>query len=162
MEKFNYENRETKIQKGGKLVRKVSIKNGKGYKSITKYHRGKKIYTAKKPIHKKHIYLIKKGKFIPGLFSDIKTKKRRGGVKDIEMGPEPTTTYMKNIPPNPDRFKVYEKRERLRPISPQEAEIIFAKPPPEKREKIENVEMASEDPLNKDPFEVEELQIFRG
>ena len=40
---FNYENTETKTQSGGKkIVRKVSIKNGKGYKSVTKYHKGKK------------------------------------------------------------------------------------------------------------------------
>lgn len=40
---FNYENTETKTQFGGKkIVRKVSIKNGKGYKSVTKYHKGKK------------------------------------------------------------------------------------------------------------------------
>ena len=67
---FNYENREVKTMTGGKIVRKVSIKNGKGYKSVTKYHKGKKGSTHKKPIHKGHIELIKMGKFIPGLFSD--------------------------------------------------------------------------------------------
>ena len=78
MNRFNYDNTEIVSQKGGKnFVRKVSIKNGKGYKSITKYRRGKKLYTVKKPIHKEHIKLIKKGKFIPGLFNDCKTKKRR-------------------------------------------------------------------------------------
>ena len=76
--KFNYENTETKIQSGGKVVRKVSIKKGRGYKSITKYHKGKKMYTVRKPIHKQHIKLIKRGKFVPGLFQDFKTKKRRG------------------------------------------------------------------------------------
>jgi hypothetical protein len=78
MKGFNYENTETKIQSGGKVVRKVSIKKGRGYKSVTKYHKGKKIYTVRKPIHKEHIQLIKGGKFIPGLFQDCKTKKRRG------------------------------------------------------------------------------------
>ena len=39
---FNYENTEVKQQMGGKVVRKVSIKKGKGYKSVTKYHKGKK------------------------------------------------------------------------------------------------------------------------
>ena len=80
--KFNYENKEVKTMTGGgKLVRTVSIKNGKGYKSITKYHKGKKIYTNKKPIHEDHIDLIKIGKFIPGLFSECsgreKNKTRR-------------------------------------------------------------------------------------
>jgi hypothetical protein len=78
MKGFNYENTETKIQSGGKVVRKVSIKKGTGYKSVTKYRKGKKLYTVKKPIHKEHIQLIEKGKFIPGLFQDLKTKKRRG------------------------------------------------------------------------------------
>lgn len=81
MEDFNYENNETKKQRGGKIVRKVSIKKGRGYKSITKYHKGKKVYTVRKPIHKEHIKMIKKGKFIPGLFKDCKgckTKKIRG------------------------------------------------------------------------------------
>ena len=43
MNNLNYENTEIKLQNGGKIVRKVSIKNGKGYKSITKYRRGKKV-----------------------------------------------------------------------------------------------------------------------
>lgn len=76
--KFNYDNTETKLQLGGrKIVRKVSIKKGKGYKSITKYHNGHKIYTAKKPIHKSHVTLIKMGKFIPGLFADCKCNKKK-------------------------------------------------------------------------------------
>lgn len=68
----NYENTEIKKQMGGKIVRKVSIRNGKGYKSVTKYHKGKKIHTIKKPIHKSHIQLISLGTFIPGLFTDCK------------------------------------------------------------------------------------------
>lgn len=78
MNKFNYQNTEVKTMKGGrKVVRKVSIKNGKGYKSITKYHKGKKTRTIKKPIHKDHIELIKIGKFIPGLFTDCDCKKKK-------------------------------------------------------------------------------------
>lgn len=81
--KFHYNNTEVKMGGGGKIVRKVSIKNGKGYKSVTKYHKGKKLYTNKKPIHNDHIELIKTGKFIPGLFSECnhreknKTRKNR-------------------------------------------------------------------------------------
>jgi hypothetical protein len=67
---MHYENREVKKVKGGKIVRKVSIKNGKGFKTVTKYHRGQKLSTVKKPIHKTHIRLIISGKFVPGLFSD--------------------------------------------------------------------------------------------
>lgn len=80
---FNYQNTEKSMNGGNKIIRKVSIKNGKGYKSVTKYHKGKKKYTNKKPIHNEHIELIKRGKFIPGLFSDCshreknKTKKNK-------------------------------------------------------------------------------------
>lgn len=81
MDSFNYENTETKIQQGGKIVRKVTIKNGRGFKSVTKYSKGKKLYTAKKPVKRSHIKLIKAGKFIPGLFKDCKncnkTKRRK-------------------------------------------------------------------------------------
>ena len=74
----SYNNTEVKaMQNGGKIVRKVSIKNGKGYKSVTKYHKGKKIGTAKKPIHKDHVSLIQMGKFIPGLFSDCSCNKSK-------------------------------------------------------------------------------------
>lgn len=73
---FNYENTEVKMTGGGKVVRKVSIKKGRGHKSITKYHKGKKISTVKKPIHKAHIELIKTGKFIPGLFLDCKCREK--------------------------------------------------------------------------------------
>ena len=81
--KFNYENTEITTQMGGKkIVRKVSIKNGKGYKSVTKYHKGKKLKTTKRVVNKAHIMLIKMGKFIPGFFSDCgcnakKTRKHK-------------------------------------------------------------------------------------
>jgi hypothetical protein len=79
--KFSYHNKEIRhISGGGKLVRKVTIKNGKGFKSVTKYRGGKKVGTSRKPIHNDHIELIAIGKFIPGLFSDCKcgqkTRKR--------------------------------------------------------------------------------------
>jgi hypothetical protein len=72
MDNFNYANTETKIQNGGKIVRKVTIKRGRGIKSVTKYRKGKKPSTVKRPIHRRHVKLIKAGKFIPGLFSDCK------------------------------------------------------------------------------------------
>ena len=74
---FDYQNTEVKTMTGGgKIVRKVSIKNGKGYKSVTKYHKGKKIYTNKKPIHNDHVGLIKTGKFIPGLFVECSHREK--------------------------------------------------------------------------------------
>lgn len=85
---FNYVNTEG-VQSGGKkIVRKVSIKNGKGYKSVTMYDKGKKIGSIKKPIHTTHIMRIKSRKFIPGLFNDCrpgdncKTRKHRKMIKN--------------------------------------------------------------------------------
>lgn len=159
-----YNNTEVVLQKGGKIVRKVTIKNGKGYKSITKFRKGKKMFTIKKPIHKEHIKLIKKGKFIPGLFNDCKnckTKKLRGG-NDEEMGPDIPEVQPYPIPPDPERFKQYEKEMRMRPSSPDEVEKVFAGPNPEEKQHIEGKKMADEDPLNMDPYQREELKIFRG
>jgi len=73
---FDYENTEIKTQTGGKIIRRVSIRKGKGYKSITRYHKGKKMCTVKKPIHKSHIKLIKNKIFIPGLFLDCKIREK--------------------------------------------------------------------------------------
>lgn len=158
----DYENTEVVLQKGGKIVRKVSIKKGKGYKSITKYRKGKKLFTVKKPIHKEHIKLIKKGKFIPGLFNDCKgckTKKRRGGA-DIEEGPDVQDVPSYPVPPDPERFKRYEAQMRDRPVTPDEASKLFEGPTPEGKQAIEREKMSDEDPLNKDPFDREPLQIF--
>jgi hypothetical protein len=75
---FNYENTETMKPQmgGGKIVRKVSIKNGKGYKSVITYKKGKKVCAIKKSIHGDHIEMIKNRKFIPGLFSDCKRREK--------------------------------------------------------------------------------------
>ena len=81
---FNYENTETiKPQMGGgeKIVRKVSIKNGKGYKSVITYKKGKKHSAIKKPIHGYHIEMIKGRKFIPGLFSDCKPREKTRKIR---------------------------------------------------------------------------------
>ena len=78
--KFDYNNTEVKnTQSGGKIVRKVSIKNGKGYKSISKYHKKKHVGTVRKTLKSAEIQMIKLGKFIPGLFKGCKacSKKHR-------------------------------------------------------------------------------------
>jgi hypothetical protein len=73
---FNYQNTDV-IQTGGeKVVRKVSIRNGKGYKSVTKYYKGKKVGSVKKPIRPTHIRRIRSRKFIPHLFSDCNCKEK--------------------------------------------------------------------------------------
>jgi hypothetical protein len=74
---MNYQNRDI-IQIGGKKVmRQVTIRNGKGYKSVTRYYKGKKISSVKKPIDDSHIMLIQARKFIPGLFSDCNCSNKR-------------------------------------------------------------------------------------
>ena len=77
---FSYDNMEEvkNKQTGGKIVRKVSIKKGKGYKSISNYHKKKHIGTVRKTLKLGEIQMIKQGKFIPGLFKNCKscTKKR--------------------------------------------------------------------------------------
>jgi hypothetical protein len=72
LNKFNYENTETTKFGGRKTVRKVTIRNGKGFKMVSKYHKGKRLGSAKKPIHQEHVLMIASGKFIKGLFSDCK------------------------------------------------------------------------------------------
>jgi hypothetical protein len=92
-----------------------------------------------------------------------KRKIKRGG--DIESGHIENIIPIKNIPPDPERFKKYDdqiKTELLKPISAKEATAFFEGPTPEKKNIIERKLMFDEDPLNKEPFEREELTIFRG
>lgn len=77
MPSFVFNSVQTVAKKGGKVIHKVSIKSGKGYKSVAKYRKGKLISTVKKPISTQHIETIKSGKFIPGLFNDCKNCKTR-------------------------------------------------------------------------------------
>ncbi len=79
---FNYSNTQYYMSGGKKTTRKVSIKNSKGFKSICTYKRGKKCHNMKKQLTKHEIQMIKMGKFIPGLFSDVsatftKTRKNK-------------------------------------------------------------------------------------
>ena len=79
---FSYENTQVSMNGGKKTKRKVIIKNGKGYKSVCTYKNGKKCHNRKKHLSKSEIQMIKMGKFIPGLFSDIsatftKTRKNK-------------------------------------------------------------------------------------
>jgi hypothetical protein len=74
---MDYNSTQTVTRGGKRIVRKVTIKHNKGFKSVTKYHKGRKVHSVKKPIHVDHLHLIKKGKFIPGLFSDCKKCKSK-------------------------------------------------------------------------------------
>jgi len=71
MQKFHYHNTEKRVHKGKHISRKVHIKNGKGYKSVTVMKGGKR-RTTKKILVPREIQKIKDRKFIRGLFSDCK------------------------------------------------------------------------------------------
>ena len=74
---FSYVNNQTSIRGGKRTIRKVVIRNGKGYKSLCTYKNGKKCHNKKKHLGKVEIKMIKMGNFIPNLFSDIKTRKNK-------------------------------------------------------------------------------------
>ena len=83
MHNSHYENTEVKTQLGGsKIVRKVVIKNGQGFKSVTKFRNGKKVKTVKKHIPTGHTRDILQGKFIPGLFSDCNCREKSKTMKN--------------------------------------------------------------------------------
>jgi hypothetical protein len=72
MKKFHYHNTEKHIHGKQHIIRRVSIKNGKGYKSVTIMKGGGKRRTTKRKLHPNEIEHIKNRKFIQGLFSDCK------------------------------------------------------------------------------------------
>lgn len=69
---YKYSNTQTKQMGGKKITHKVYINNNNGYKSVSHFSKGKHVKTMKKPLSKKHIHMIKKKKFIKGLFKDCK------------------------------------------------------------------------------------------
>ena len=71
MKKFHYHNTEKHIHGGKHIIRKVTIKNGKGYKSITTMKKGGKRYTTKRRLDQNEMTNIKNRKFIRGLFSEF-------------------------------------------------------------------------------------------
>jgi hypothetical protein len=72
MNNFNYMSIQTSQVGGTKITHNVTIRRGKGHKSVTKFNRNKKLFTIKKKLKKSEVSCIKKGKFIKGLFSDCK------------------------------------------------------------------------------------------
>lgn len=80
-EKFAYESIDITRKGNKKTIRKVHIKNGKGYKSVSKFIRGKHIGTSKKKIDDNHVPLIKGGSFISGFFADCKCSQTNNKTK---------------------------------------------------------------------------------
>jgi amino acid permease len=85
-EDYFYENTEVKKIGGKKIVRKVSIKNGKAIKMVSKYHKGKHLGTVKKSIHNDHVQMITIGKFVSGLFSDCKCGEKKTKTRKNKRG----------------------------------------------------------------------------
>jgi hypothetical protein len=71
--KFHYFNKEIVHMGGKRRVRTVSIKNGKGFKSVSHIHNGKHKKTVKRRIHPEHMKMIQQRKFVPGLFKDCRS-----------------------------------------------------------------------------------------
>lgn len=69
---FQFTNVEVLRDGNKKTVRKVTIKNNKGSKSVTKYINGKHKKTVKRNLKRKEISHIRKKKFIPELFDNCK------------------------------------------------------------------------------------------
>lgn len=74
LNKFSYQSYEMKNHNGVTKIRKVNIKNGKGYKSVTIKHKGQRPITHSKRIKHCHVRTIKNGKFIPRFFLDCKKR----------------------------------------------------------------------------------------
>lgn len=76
---FTYKNNQSHHHGHKKTVRTVVIRNGKGYKRVTHYHKGGIKSNIKKSLKSAEIELIRLGKFIPKLFADCgcRTRKHR-------------------------------------------------------------------------------------
>ena len=81
--KFHFTSTQRHHHGGKKIIRQVTIKNGKGYKKVSQYRGNKLLRTAKKTLNRVEMEMIRIGKFIPGLFRDCvvmrkkSTKRRR-------------------------------------------------------------------------------------
>lgn len=76
MSDFSYESVQTHMVGGKTQVRNVTIKNGKGYKSVSRYCKGKCNSTVKRRILLKDIEMIQRHQYIPALFKDCCPKNR--------------------------------------------------------------------------------------
>ncbi len=94
---YQYSNVEIKmLPNGRKSVRKVYVKNGKGYKSVTQYSKkGKKLSSTRKPIHETHAEHIQMGRFVPGLFADcVSGSRTRKNCKQLRTDSYPYPTVI--------------------------------------------------------------------
>ena len=76
MSDFSYESVQTHMVGGKTQVRNVTIKNGKGYKSVSRYCKCKCNSTVKRRLLLKDIEMIQRHQYIPALFKDCRPKNR--------------------------------------------------------------------------------------
>jgi hypothetical protein len=76
MSDFSYESVQTHMAGGKTQVRNVTIKNGKGYKSVSRYCKGKCNSTVRRRLLLKDIEMIQRHQYIPALFKDCRPKNR--------------------------------------------------------------------------------------
>ena len=76
MNDFSYQSTQFAMSGGKKLVRNVTIKNGKGHKSVERYCKGKCNSTMKRRLILKEIKMIQSNQYIPGLFKNCYPKRR--------------------------------------------------------------------------------------
>jgi len=58
-----------------KLLREVSIQGNRGKKTVKHIHRGKVKAHGSKPLTRKEMAHIKRGRFIPGLFKNVTVRR---------------------------------------------------------------------------------------
>lgn len=76
MSDFSYQSTQIAMTGGKKLVRNVTIKNGKGHKSVERYCKGTCNSTMKRRLILKEIKMIQRNQYIPGLFKNCYPKPR--------------------------------------------------------------------------------------
>jgi hypothetical protein len=69
-----YTHRSVQTHGPTRRVRHVRIRGQRGTKTQTVYHRGRRLYTVKKPLSDDECHHIRSGRFVPGLFRDCKKK----------------------------------------------------------------------------------------
>ena len=74
MSDFSYESVQTHMAGGKIQFRNVTIKNGKWYKSVSRYCKGKCNSTVKRRLLLKEIKMIQRHQYIPALFKNCRPK----------------------------------------------------------------------------------------
>lgn len=64
----HFTSKEIRFSDSVKEVRHVTIRNGCGNKSVTKYRNGRKIFSRTRKLNRKEIDCIHRKQFVPGLF----------------------------------------------------------------------------------------------